>query len=239
MPPEPTVIARMQALIDAWEAAGDRRAIFLTCYAMMTRNMLAAIERGEFADAAWVSALLHRFAYYYFTAVDAFDSGASTCPGAWCVAFEAAPRPQTHVIQNLMLGVNAHINYDLVLALVDRLESEWGALSGEQRQARYHDHCHVNAIIAATINSVQDEVIERYSPGMDIVDKLFGPVDEWIIARLITDWREEVWHHAGELLACGSEADRAARTERIAQHVMKRAHAIAGKRGIAGVLDLV
>ena len=50
-------VARMQALIQGWEAASDQRAIFLSCYRMMTGNMRVAIERGEFRDPAWVDRL--------------------------------------------------------------------------------------------------------------------------------------------------------------------------------------
>ena len=233
------VTDRMQALIDTWEAAHDQRVVFLSCYAMMTRNMLAALEQGDFQDAVWVSTLLHRFADYYFDAVAAYDGQRTSCAQVWCFAFDAAHQPHTHVLQNLMLGVNAHISYDLVLALVDVLRSDWRTLSDDQRQLRYRDHCHVNDIIARTINRVQDQVIERYSPVMDVVDKLMGPLDEWIIAQLTADWREEVWTHAGQVMACSGDSELSQLRRQIEQHTMNRAQAIAGKRGIAGILDLV
>jgi hypothetical protein len=232
------VITRMQTLIDAWETSNDHRAVFLSCYAMMTRNMFVALDKQAFRDASWVSTLLHQFAGYYFEAVDTYDDTTS-CSTVWRFAFDAARKPDTHVIQNLMLGVNAHINYDLVLALVDILQEEWADLSPEQRAARYYDHCHVNTIIAATINSVQDQVIERYNPAMDIVDKLFGPLDEWLIAKLVANWREEVWQHAGELMACTNTTEIAQHRQQVEHHTMTRAQVIAGKRDIAGILELV
>ena len=137
--------------------------------------------------------------FAYFAAVEAYDAQKEPS-SVWRMAFEAAREPHTHVLQNLFLGVNAHINYDLVLTLVDLLQDGWADMSAEQRRQRYEDYCTVNDIIAATINSVQDRVIERYDPGLDVLDKLMGPLDEWLIARLITGWREEVWQHAGELL---------------------------------------
>lgn len=238
MTPEPAVISRMYALLNTWEATNDRRAIFLACYSMMTANMFGAIDKGEFQDVAWVSKLLHRFADYYFEAVNAYEKQ-DGCTAVWRFAFDAARKSDTHVMQNLILGVNAHINYDLVLALVDVLRAEWHELSPDARAQRYQDHRHVNTIIAATINSVQDQVIERYEPDMDLVDKLFGPVDEWIIARLIAGWREEVWRHADELMACADGPETVALQQKVEQRALTRAHAVAGKRGIAGILDLV
>lgn len=103
-------------------------------------------------------------------------------------------------MQNLLLGVNAHINYDLALAVTDLLELEWPDLSENEREARYIDYCYVNKIIAETIDTVQDQVIERYSPIMDVVDIAFGPLDEWFTSQMINHWRDDQWQHAVNML---------------------------------------
>lgn len=195
MPAYP-VLGRMQGYINCWEQTGDRRRVFLTCYSMMTANMLTALEDGEFHDREWVNKLLHHFADYYFAALEAYEHDSSQSPSVWQAAFGCAQSDQLQTIQHLLLGVNAHINYDLVLALADLLGPEWESLSPQQRALRYADHCQVNHIIGRTIDSVQDQVIERYNPLMQIVDRLMGPLDEWLISRLITAWRDRVWQHA-------------------------------------------
>ena len=235
---ENNVVDRMQAYIEAWEKAGDRRAIFLSCYEMMTRNMLAAIEAGVFEDQAWVSALLHRFAEYYFTALEAYESGQGL-PVVWKLAFTASQRPQSHVLQDLILGVNAHINYDLVFALGDMLMPEWSSLSPEGRLSRYRDHCHVNQIINQTINIVQDQVVDRYAPGMRLVDKLMGPLDEWMTAWFIADWREEVWKNANLLVESIAESDREVLRQKVEAHSVERAQSLLGEEGFSGLLDLI
>ena len=83
------------------------------------------------------------------------------------------------------MGVNAHINYDLVLALFDMLQPEWKQLSNQQKQIRLEDHNYVNQVIARTIDRVQDELLEPSNPGLAWVDKLFGRVDEFLISKLI------------------------------------------------------
>jgi histidinol phosphatase-like PHP family hydrolase len=100
----------------------------------------------------------------------------------------------------LLIGVNAHINYDLVLTLVDMLRPEWHNHTEQQRASRYRDHCQINNIIGLTIDAVQDQVLEPAMPVMDLVDRLLGSVDERLISRLITHWREKVWLHATHLL---------------------------------------
>jgi len=197
---EHPVLIRMQTLIESWEAAGDQRMIFLRCYSMMTRNVLAALQQSEFHDPAWVEHLMEHFAEYYFTALDAYHQSPSSAPRVWQVAYQAVGAPQTTALQNLLLGVNAHINYDLVLTLADILGPEWASLDSDRRAIRYTDHYHINAIIARTIDAVQDQVLEPAMPVMDIFDKLMGPLDEYLISRLLTGWRDAVWRNTTRLL---------------------------------------
>jgi hypothetical protein len=193
---------------------------------VMTRNVLSALDAGEFKDTHWVRNLLHRFADYYFEALQAYDSANPDVPAVWQLAHSQAGKPETNVLQNLFLGVNAHINYDLVLTLVDMLEPEWPHLSEQHRQWRYGDHCHVNEIISRTIDTVQDTVIERYSPMLDIVDKLLGQFDEWLISQLITGWRDQVWQHAIHIIETPEPDKRHILRTEIEAATLKRANAI-------------
>jgi hypothetical protein len=205
-PSDPDILPRMAALIDGWEQAGDRRAVFLRCYMLITSNMLDAIAAGEFRDGPWVDRLLHDFAGYYFAALADYEERRTAC-AVWRLAHDTC-RADADVVQLMLLGVNAHINYDLVLTLVDLLDHEWPDLGDDLRAQRYADYCHVNAIIGRTIDAVQDGLIEPQSPAMALVDRLLGPADEWIISRLITGWREEVWEYATRVMALPPDARR-------------------------------
>lgn len=239
MPDHKDVAERMQNLIHTWEATSDRRAIFLECYALMTRNMLSAISQGEFEDNAWVSKLLNHFADYYFNALQAYDSLPDKAPVVWRFAFDAAHLPKVHVLRNLVLGINAHINFDLVFALADMLQSEWPDLTPEQRQSRYRDFLLVNKVISETINSVQDQIVDRYDPMMEVVDKAMGPLDEWMTAWMIRDWREQVWSHTTQLLEAMDQEERQALAAAVEKHSLQRAYAILGEEGLAGLKDLI
>jgi len=200
MPPEDPVIERMQALLRQWQAAADAKAVFLGCYQLMTSSTLGAVRRSEFHDSAWVDRLLHRFADYYFVALEAHTRDPATAPSVWQGAFAAAADSRVLPLQHLLLGVNAHINYDLVLTLVEVLRPEWASLSAEQRAARYADHCRINAVIARTIDSVQDQVLAPAMPSLPLADALLGRLDERLASGLITRWRETVWTNTQRLL---------------------------------------
>ena len=206
--PHAPVLSRMHDFVRRWDEAADRKAIFLRCYSMMTANMFAALERGEFEDGDWVERLLHRFADYYFDALDAYERTPDRAPAVWRLAHDATREDAPLPAQHLLLGVNAHINYDLVLTLSDLLEPEWGALSAAQRAARYADHGRVNRVIAHTVDAVQDEVLEPVMPGLDVLDVLLGRLDEALVARLIAGWRETVWHNAAALREAGADRER-------------------------------
>ena len=225
---DPTV-ARMRALVEQWSGTEkgehgfprqpeDHRVIFLHCYLLMTHNMLAAIEQKEFHDPAWVDRLLHIFAGYYFTALDAFDQDPAAASPVWQLAFQAAQHHGTLALQHLLLGVNAHINYDLIMALVDILGPEWTSLTEDQRTLRYADHCQVNHVISRTVDAVEKEVIDPEMPVMRLVDTLVGHhLEDAMVSDLLAHWREIVWHHATRLLDSQDAEER----EKIVEHLEK------------------
>jgi hypothetical protein len=221
MPEEQAVLMRMTALIEQWDAAHDRRAIFLGCYRLMTRNMLDAIAEERFHDNAWVNRLLHRFADYYFVALGRFEQDEASAPPVWKLAFDATRDENVMTLQHLLLGVNAHINYDLIFSLCDLLQPEWAELTVEQRAQRHADHELVNRIIGETVDAVQDQVIERFSPWVEFFDKMLGPLDEWLTSQLLSHWREEVWETAVRYVEAVTPEERAALRQHVEQQAMR------------------
>jgi hypothetical protein len=213
----------MADLLSSWEETGDRRRIFLDCYSRMTRNMLEGVAEGRFEDADWVAGLLHHFADYYFKALESYDRDDPSTPLVWHHTFTAASSDGTTPLQHLLLGVNAHINFDLVFALADVLEPSCAAGDEHLVRKRYRDHRLVNTIIGETVDEVQDEVIEKHSPSLDLLDKLGGPVDEWLTSRLISAWRDEVWRASLSRLACACHEDGAKIRAEVERRAIERA----------------
>jgi hypothetical protein len=234
-----SALDRMHSLLKRWDLTLDARAIFLRCYAMMTQNMHVAVEAGEFEDNNWVSGLLEYFAVYYFAALEAYEQSSAGTPAVWKVAFQAASQPRTHALQNLLLGVNAHINYDLVFTVADLLDGEWRLMDPVRRQLRYRDYCRVNEIINRTIDDVQDQVLEAWSPSMSLVDDLFGSLDEWLVTRKISDWREQVWEQAVAYLEQPDINERQTLRQRVETASLQRASAILGEQGLMGYLTVL
>lgn len=236
-----TAEQRLESLTQVWTASGDRRAVFSECYLVMTRRVRERVLNGAFHDGVWVTRLLDRFADYYFDAVEAYgrsgdftlttvttvttnpDSVDATvaqvpeqvCPAVWRGALDACSDPDCHPLQALMLGINAHINHDLALALVDVLD-DWDALDDERRHQRHEDHELVDTIIDETTDEVQREVVAQWSPLAEMLDALMGPLDEWAFGTLAQSWRSQVWLDAMDLVALPPE-ERSLATQRIGE----------------------
>lgn len=206
------LLDRMAAQASAWDATGDGRAVFLDCYTEMTRSVGRALAADRFADPAWVARLLDRFAQYYFDSVDGGDVGRPV-PEPWVLAHAAAVGRDATALQLLLAGVSAHINFDLVLTLVDVLDDEWSSADATARSRRRSDYDEINLVIAETADLVQDRVLERRAPAMRVLDPVLGSFDERIVVRMLTGWRTRVWRHAEAILA---EQDGGVRVERVA-----------------------
>ncbi len=223
----PAVLHRMEQQLLQWEHSADRKAVFLGCYTMMTRNMHHAVEQGEFADAEWVSRLLAHFAEYYFGALTAYMNEPDLSHPVWRIAHDAAGNKDITSLQLLLLGVNAHINYDLVLALFDMLSEEWPQLDSRTRSERHADYCHVNAIIARTIDAVQDDILSPSMPVIGLIDSLMGRVDEMLISTLLTRWRDDVWQASLRLLDASDIRERTLGIQDVEVRVIERADMLA------------
>lgn len=195
------VVQRMESLATLW-GPSDRRSLFVNAYRLMSLSTLDAIEGGEFDDSAWVDRLLHRFADYYFDAVQGYSGEGGECPPVWKVAFDAAADEYVHPLRVLFLGINAHINYDLAFCLAEVM-GDWNELDDGYRSSRRHDYHQVDNVIQHTVDSVQRSVVSPAAPEMGLIDLMLGPLDEWLFTRLIAGWRHDTWTDAVSILESG------------------------------------
>lgn len=144
------VIGQMEA-IDTALPSNDGLKWFNLLYLNVTRAVKAAPPDGGWANPGWLTRLDVIFAGYYFQALrNAFgQTTSSNVPSAWSALFSARKSNGIDRIQFAMAGMNAHINHDLPLALVDtRRETRhgFGILSPE-----HADFEHVNTLLSAVL----------------------------------------------------------------------------------------
>ena len=107
--------------IQAICADGDGLKWFNGLYLDVTKAVEARVNTGGFADPAWIAALDVRFARFYFAAIQSSLSGGAQgqTPGCWQALFNQRNQAVIARIQFAFAGMNAHINHDLALALLN------------------------------------------------------------------------------------------------------------------------
>jgi hypothetical protein len=180
---------RLAALERRFRESGDRRAVFLTVYAGVTRAVADAIERDAFEDPQWVADYLVTFADFYRRAAFAHETGRlASVPSAWRLAFRAAEREQALVLQHAALGVNAHVTFDLAFALFAVGVGEDG-----DRRARYADHRRINRVLWRLVDVTLDRLAERYDPVIRVLDGPVGPLLGRLWFGALVVGREVAW----------------------------------------------
>jgi hypothetical protein len=176
-------------------AAGDRRAIFASVYTLTTLRMAESIDNGNYTNTTWMQNYQVEFANHYRKALRDYELGnIGAVPVPWRRAFDAAEGGQTLIIQDALLGMNAHINFDLPFA-IERVKLSPNTAS------RYLDHTRVNDVLA----TVGDEIISAlgglYGSNYAAVDAALGPVDELFLSAGMSTARQNAWNNAVSLSA--------------------------------------
>jgi Family of unknown function (DUF5995) len=186
------LIKRMTELLEPMEATNDPKRIFHATYLRTTIAVAEQIERpGGFADPQWTERWDVAFADLYLEALEQFQAGEQTSR-PWAVAFGA--RRGLPVLNRLLLGMNAHINYDLpqaLLAVITDEEFDDTELIG-RREA---DHKAIDDILASRVSAEGDELVSIYGPG-SLRDRLLKPFNESGTRRFLREARQKVWANA-------------------------------------------
>ena len=187
--PIEAVAARMETIAaPLQEDDGVRR--FNELYLAVTRAVATESVTATFEDAAFISRLDVVFADLYFTAVDDLDAGRKPSR-AWAPLFEARTKPGIAPLQFAIAGMNAHINHDLVLALVSTTKELGHNLDRDTPQHRAY------TTVDGILQRVQDEIKERFTTGIiRDIDKAGGRVDDMVASWSVSAARDNAWTQA-------------------------------------------
>jgi hypothetical protein len=113
-------------------------------------------------------------------------------PRPWRLAFHADPNLPT--IVHLLLGMNAHINFDLpqaTLSVITDQDFEDPVLI----QRRRRDHERIDEILVRRV-SAEDHAI---GGPRSVIDRLLTPVNRLSSRRFLREARQKVWLNVAEL----------------------------------------
>ncbi len=157
---------------------------FAALYKRITLAIEQAIREGVFDDGRRVEELGVAFARRYFTSLNAYfypsEYQGLTIP--WEVSF-VGQSDRAIMLQHMMAGLNAHITFDLGLALL--------SVAGDSLDTLEDDFHRVNALLCSQIPGILD-VVEQRSPELRWTRRLI-PDEVGVLKRMLTKLRSSAW----------------------------------------------
>ncbi|HEY9337784.1 MAG TPA: DUF5995 family protein [Kribbella sp.] len=189
------VVARMRQRLDALPADLAARRHFLGTYLRTTQAVGQAIDQARFEDPEWVEIWDVRFAELYLQAHDAdLATGAASVPRPWRLAFDAPP--DLPALGHVLLGINAHVNYDLPQALLAVISDD-DFLDPRLMARRRRDHERIDAVLAERV-AAEDGELAATGP-RSLLDRVLTPLNRLASQRFLRESRQKVWHNTVEL----------------------------------------
>ncbi|MGZ6365137.1 MAG: DUF5995 family protein [Ktedonobacteraceae bacterium] len=187
------VIQIMQNL-DAMLPSNDGLKWFNLLYLRVTQAVYAKQPPGGWDDQAWLTKLDINFGRLYFDALANSCLDQTKVPRAWMALFESRDNQNIERVQFALAGINAHINHDLPLALVQTCKDMHTSPQRDTRE--YSDFENVNSLLSGvmptTLNVLATGILGELAQ------------DTGTIGRLLAMWsvetaRDTAWTNA-ELL---------------------------------------
>jgi hypothetical protein len=222
-----TEVRRMRAAQRSFGC--DHRGVFATTYLELTLQLRDTLRRRPhfFNDARYLYTEDALFADIYFNTVKRYQQGKPVDP-AWQIAFDIARNSDVNAAQDMLLGINAHVQNDMPFVLA--------ALGQRTRSGatRKPDHDKMNEILDAAYNRVVDQIRDRYDPLMSTTNPPWTSGDDVAGMELVKQWREQVWRNAERLLAAKTPQDRQQVADQIHQYAAGWARSIANPIQVPG-----
>jgi Family of unknown function (DUF5995) len=197
--PIDALLARMESLLVPMRESDDQRQHFLAVYLRTTRAVKDDLAQGGFVDADWTERWDVVFADLYLDALEAWNASGDA-PGPWAIAFGAAnDTPRVPPLRHLLLGMNAHVNYDLPQALIAVIsDDEFDDADLVARRST--DHAHIDEILASRVPA-EDRLLKEVEQAGDrtLLDAMLTPFNRAGTRRFLKEARAKVWRNAKAL----------------------------------------
>jgi len=189
-PPIAAVVAGMQQRLDGLPERLAHLRVFLSTYQRTTKAVGEAVGTASFEDPEWVERWDVAFAALYLVALDSELDGSADVSRPWRLAF-AAP-PELPPLRHVLLGINAHVNYDLpqaLLAVISDDDFSDHLVMGRRRR----DHERIDRVLASRVAAEDGELTA--TGGASLLDRVLTPLNRLGSKRFLREARQKVWHN--------------------------------------------
>ena len=199
------VIGELGEIMQWSEANKSRMGYFPSLYRKVTIRVKEEIAAGEFEVANRMENLDVVFASRYIDAFHAWQKN-EPCSKSWEVAFTAAPKWRYIVLQHLLVGMNAHINFDLAIAAAE-------IAPGSAIHDLEADFKQITGLLNDLTDSVKQDLTQVW-PLLRILDWFGGRLGDWLANLGMKIARNIAWENAVKL-ALLDPAERKAEIQRL------------------------
>lgn len=180
--------------VEAALPVGDGVGYFNRLYLEVTKAVVERLRQGEFEEPRFMEHLAVVFSNAYLSALDDFAHEPASVSRAWAPLFAARARKRIAPVQFALAGMNAHINYDLPIGVVQTCAAF--GVSPRDGSAEHRDYLHLNAILGDT----QEKVKAWLATGLlGVLDRALGQLDDIVASFSVTRAREAAWVHSKTL----------------------------------------
>lgn len=185
-------VVQLLRAIDSLLPSNDGLKWFNVLYLMTTQEVLNQPPPSGWQNPAWLSRLDVVFAQFYGNALRDFLSHTGPIPSSWQALFERRDASNVQRIQFAVAGMNAHINRDLALALVETSQ-QMGFVPADNGP-EHQDFEHINNVL----ENVLPQALDALADG-GILGELAE--DSGTVGKLLAIWnvrkaRELAWDFA-------------------------------------------
>jgi hypothetical protein len=191
---QPTTIAdviRIMQDIDRVLPDHDGLKWFNLLYLFVTQAVEGRAPAAGWQDPVWLGRLDVVFAQLYFAAIANATQDPALVPRAWQALLEARFRPGVDRVQFALCGMNAHINHDLPLAVVQTGEEL--NLPPTPQSAQHDDFKTVNTLL----DVVEPEAMQFLATGpLGQIAQDLGRIGQILAMWNVRKARETAWTNA-------------------------------------------
>ncbi|MDF1737695.1 MAG: DUF5995 family protein [Verrucomicrobiales bacterium] len=204
-------------LESVFRESDDRRAVFASAYLEITRLLNQWINGNYFVNGELTRRYIIEFAEFYRLALFHFECGDHDhVPGSWITSFQISGAGKHTFMEDLLLGINAHLNHDLPFALLRSHQSfhpEWG----------HRDYEKIGNAITFAIPVIRKKLVRHHQPWLRFPCVLLGNSIDRVFLFAFYTARKNAWEASERLAAIRSAFE----SRQVSLEIDDRANAIA------------
>lgn len=202
------VITQIDRIVSQSREQGSRIGFFAALYHHVALAFRANVRQGAFKRPDLIDALDVAFVNRYLQALQLMQTSA-TPTQPWRVTFAAARRVRPMVVQHLMLGMNAHINFDLGVAVATVCDAR-------SLPELSDDFITMNNLLISLLSEITTD-LSRVWPLFGLVNRFAWQEEDAMLSLGMRDARALAWDFATSLVNMNADARARAIAERDAE----------------------